>query len=223
MDVIPKLPGVDQVIPKSVQTPPGGDGGIQLADRSGRGVARIGEQRLARFLPFFVEGGQRGFGHEDLPAHLQRPCFLNMEGDRRDGDDVLGHVLPHHPIPTGDAVLELAFVVDQAHPKPIDLDFAHVIDDVFVEGFPDFAVEIAHLIFVVDVAQRQHQTLMGDLLELGDDLAPDPLGGAGLELQIGEFPFQHLQFVHRAVEFGIGYGRAVLHVILIVPLLELLG
>ena len=77
-----------------------------------------------------------------------------MEGDRGDGDDVGGDILSHHAIAAGDAILQFALVIDQRHPEAIDFDLAHVIDDILMEDFADFAVKVTHVVFVIGVTQR---------------------------------------------------------------------
>jgi hypothetical protein len=71
-------------------------------------------------------------------------------------------------------------------PKPIDFDFAHVGDGVFMKEVSDPPVKVAHLVFVIDVAKGKHQPLMGDLLKLIDDLATDPLSRGVLAPEIRE-------------------------------------
>src|SRR6478736_1490659 len=57
-------------IGKETERPRSGDAGVFLAQRTGRGIARIGEDSIARGLLAFVEREKRLFGHVDFAAHL---------------------------------------------------------------------------------------------------------------------------------------------------------
>ena len=64
-------PGVGE----ETQRPPGGDPRVELAQRAGGGVARIGEDRLARRRLARVERGEIGVRHIDFAARFEaRPA-----------------------------------------------------------------------------------------------------------------------------------------------------
>ena len=56
---------------EEAQGPRGGDRGIELAQRAGGGVARIGEGLAALFRLPLVERGEIGVAHIDLAANLE--------------------------------------------------------------------------------------------------------------------------------------------------------
>jgi len=107
-----------------------GDGGVLLAHRSRRRVARVGEHGLARLLQARVEPGELLARHVDLAAGFQACGLLQRAGEpRRDGLDraqVLGDVLADAPVAAGGAPHEAAALVEQGHPEAVDLGLAHV-------------------------------------------------------------------------------------------------
>ena len=54
------------------ERPRRGELGVELADRAGRGVARVGEGRLSGLGALLVQLGERGQRQVDLAAHLQQ-------------------------------------------------------------------------------------------------------------------------------------------------------
>ncbi len=81
---------------KEAQGPRGGDRGIELAQRAGGGVARIGEGLAALFGLPLVERGEIGVAHIDLAANLEdlgHVAALKLARNVRDGANVSGDVL----------------------------------------------------------------------------------------------------------------------------------
>jgi hypothetical protein len=62
MDVEIELPGVHEVIPEGFEVARGRDRGIKVTDRACRGIAAIGEDRLARELALNVQSSSDFFG-----------------------------------------------------------------------------------------------------------------------------------------------------------------
>ena len=76
-----------------------GEPRVELADRAGGGVARVGEGGLARLRALLVQPGKGGNRHVHLAAHLEQGrSALHPEGDRPDRAEVLGDLLPHLPV-----------------------------------------------------------------------------------------------------------------------------
>ena len=71
-----------QGINERVEAAAGRDTGIELPDRSGGSVARIGEQRLAFRGQLGVEPLKAALRHVDLTANLERPWKLRGDGHR---------------------------------------------------------------------------------------------------------------------------------------------
>ena len=156
---------------EKAERPRRGDGGIELAQRAGGRVARVGEHLPAfRLLPL-VERQEGLLGHVDLAAHLAdlgdvaSPKLLRHVFKRADiGGDVfaLGAVAARG---RGD---ELAGLIAQRHREPVDLRFGAEIDPLVVaelEEAPDAADEIQHILFGKCVVERQHRHRVPNFLE----------------------------------------------------------
>ena len=83
--------GVAQLVDEDPEVPPRGHPGILLAHRAGRGVARIGEGRLALGLQLAIEPLEGGVAHVDLAPDLHAPAggerAVRRSGiERRSGD-----------------------------------------------------------------------------------------------------------------------------------------
>src|SRR5205085_554303 len=68
---------------------------VELADRAGGGVARVGELRLVRLLALEVERREGPARQIRLAAHLHLPALSDLQAEREaaDGAHVLRHVL----------------------------------------------------------------------------------------------------------------------------------
>ena len=97
----------------------GGNRGVLLAERTGGGVARVGElaRLLVRVGGFLrqpgVERGEIGLAHIDLAAHLEHVRRVGGQGlgNVGDGADILGHVLADRTVAAG----------QRLHEPPIDI------------------------------------------------------------------------------------------------------
>ena len=91
-------------IGKEAEWPGGGDRRIQLAQRAGGGVARVGEDLAAGLSLPLVERGEVGAGHVDLAAHLaDRRSAGDPVRDIRQRAQVGGHVLAGVTVAAGGA------------------------------------------------------------------------------------------------------------------------
>src|SRR6516162_2215446 len=105
-----------------------GDGRVELADAPGGGVAGIGEDRLARFLPALVHLDELVAAHIDLAAHLEnlrRVGALQRLGDIVHGLEIDGDVLAHRAIAPGPAPEYLAVSVALAPREPARFVLRH--------------------------------------------------------------------------------------------------
>ena len=111
-------------IGEEAQRPRRRDAGVLLAQRAGRGVARIDVELLARRLLPLVEREEVGLGHVDLAAHLgDRRNVLALERCGTSFSVLMLAVTssPSAPSPRVAAVHELAVLVAQRHRQPVDL------------------------------------------------------------------------------------------------------
>ena len=95
-----------------------GDGRVELAQRAGGGVARIGEHRLAGRGLALVEGEKVGMAHIDFAADLADggdAVAVELLRDLGDGADIGGDVLAFEAVAAGRAVdQEPALVAQRA-------------------------------------------------------------------------------------------------------------
>src|SRR5205814_2045088 len=85
-------PGIGEEFERSAR----GDRRVELAQRAGRGVARIGENRLAGRRPFLVQRKEAGALEIDLAADFNRlgPALARKDfGYGFERADVRGHIL----------------------------------------------------------------------------------------------------------------------------------
>ena len=101
---------------EDVEPPRGADLGIQLAQGSGGGVARIREGLETVFQAVAVHPRELVQGHEDLASDLQDVGGIaraQAQRDRAHGAQVVGDVLPDMAIPSGRAPPEDAVLIEQ--------------------------------------------------------------------------------------------------------------
>ena len=220
MDVEIELPRVYEIIPEGFEVARGRDRGIKVTNRACRGITAIREDRLARELALNVHVVERLLRHIDFAPDFERALFFHVHRNRMDRDDVRGHIFAGHAIAAGDGILELAILVDERHPKPVDFDFAHVSDFVDVKDVSDLPVKVPHLVFVIDVTQGKHEPFVGDFLKFGLNVATDSLGRGVLALEARELFFQEFELAHEPIEIRVAHRRLIENVIFVVVLLE---
>ncbi len=189
----------------------GADPGIELAQRAGRGVARIGERRLARRHPLVVEPLERAPRQDHLAAsfeQMRHPAVRRMYQAQRhalDGADVLGHVLAVDPVAARRSHGQAALLVDQLDREAVELDLGDVLDvGLAVEEALDATVELAHLLGVHRVGKRHHHPAMDDDGEFFARLRAHALGGRVGREEFRMLGFERLEPAHQGVVLGVG-------------------
>ena len=158
------------------------DGGVELADRAGGGVAGVGEGRLAGLRAGLVEVGEGRDREVHLAADLyQRRRVRDPQRDRPDRPQVVGDVLADPAVAAGRAAGEDAVLVGERHRQPVDLRLGRVADllggDVeSLEQVADPLLPGAQLLLVAGVAEREHRLGMLDLGEAVERVRSHPLG-----------------------------------------------
>ncbi len=166
-----------------------GDFGILLAERAGRGVARVGEEarrgtcRLGLGGQPFVQALEVRVQHVDLAANLHacghRDVVTLVEslGKNADGTHVSGDILAHLTIAARRSQREPAVHVGQIHAEAIDFR----LDDVLEAGIRQLPLcallPRLQLVGGAYVCQTEHRRGMAHLLEASRRLARDPLRG----------------------------------------------
>ena len=115
------------------QVPGRGDPRVLLAQRAGRGVARVGERRLARLDQRGVERLEVRQPEVDLAAHLDQLRHRELGGAGEpvghllQGAHVERDVLAGAPVAAGERPGEHAVLVEQVDRQPVDLELAEVV------------------------------------------------------------------------------------------------
>ena len=205
----------------------GGQLGVELADRAGGGVARVGEGRLARLGALLVERGEGRQRQVDLAAHLeQRRRVLDAQRDRADRAQVLGHLLADLAVAAGGAAHEHAVLVDERDREPVDLRLGHEARrrPSPRPGAPASAPSAhpgGHLLLVARVGERQHRLEVAHLLELVERLGADALRGRVRRPQLRVLGLEVAQLVQQRVVLGVRDLGVVEDVVAVVVVVEL--
>ena len=209
------------------QRPFGSERGVELAHGAGRGVAGVHERREPLLGAALVERGEVAQGHVQLAPHLQqRGRILDVQGNRADGAQVVGDVLPHLPVPAGGAAHEHPVAVDEADGQAVDLRLDHVGEARL--GRPFAGEVVAHtldpraeLLGRAGVGEREHGLQVGDLLQPADRGAPHPLRGRVGGAQLGVRVLQRGELGEQRVVGVVADDGVVEHVVAVRVVLDL--
>ena len=204
-------PDLAQLVAPEGEPPGGGDGGILLPQRPGRGVAGVDVGAQARLDLRGVEPLELGDGHVDLAAHLDHLGRPGGQPRRQhlDGGHVGGHVLAGPPVAAGGGLHQAAALVADGHGQPVDLQLAHQ---------PHLGRRVAQLgqaplqpiapgpqlVGRDGVVERHHGHGVHDGGEGRRPPATDDLGGRVGRDQFGELGLERLELAHERVPLGVG-------------------
>ncbi len=158
-------------IGKEAQRPRRRNRGIELAQRAGRGIARIGEHLASARLLLLVETPEVGMCHVDLAAHVDQlgdVAALQLVRDRGDGHHVLGDVLAFHAVAACRRLGERAILVAQRDRQPVDFRLGGEGErriGVELQKAVHALNEVRHVLGVEGITQRQHRHAVLDLAE----------------------------------------------------------
>ena len=212
-------------IGEETQRTRGGDAGVLLAQRAGRRIARIGEDRVAgRLLPF-VQREKRLLGHIDLAAHLadlRHVAAFEFLRHVLQRSDVGGDVFAHGAVAACGGGDEFAALVAQRHRQAIDLRLGAEADAVVVaelEEAADARSKVEHILFGKGVVERQHRHRMPDLGKAPGRLRADFLRRRFAGDEFGKSLLDRVEALPQRIVFGVRDARrVVLIVTLVVPL-----
>ncbi len=211
------------------QGPGGGDGGIELAQRAGRRVARIGEQGLLAGLgALLVQTEEIGARHINLAAHLQHRRRRALQGLRQilQGLEIGGDVLALDAVAARGALDETAILVAQADRQPVDLRLGDEFDHLLggqAEKAADLGLEINDILVAEGIVERQHRPRMAHLAETLGRRRADLAARAVLAHQLGKALLDGDVAQAKRVILGVRGQRRVLLVIGDVELVDLRG
>ncbi len=214
------------VVGVELQRAGGGDLRVELAQRPGRGVTRVGERLLALGEQALVELVESGGVHHDLATQGEerrhRPLVVAQpQGDARDGADVGGDALALAAVAPGRGLQQGAVAVDHLDGGAVQLGLQHVLDGKFAQSLAHALVKAAQRRFGLVGFERQHGGGVLDAREAVDRLAGDALGGGVLGDQVRELFLQRDQLAEELVVGRVRDFRRVFDVVEIVVVADL--
>ena len=209
----------------------GHDAGVQLFERTGGRVARIGKRLLPRRHPLRVDAPEHFLRQIHLPAHFHQPRQIpaspEPERNAADGSEVGGDVVPRGAVPAGGPPGEHPVLVGHHHRQPVDLQLADEADRAGPDHPFDPLAPGLQLLEGERVVQRQHR---GPVRHGGEQLGrgpTHPLRRAVRRDQLGELALQLLELPDHPVVVVVGHLGIVQDVVavrvVVDPFPELLG
>ena len=197
---------------------------IELLERAGCGIARVGEDGQTGRGPLLVQLREAALVHVNFPSHLQesrrRPAQTRR--DRANGFDILGDVIADHAVPARGGMLQLALLVGQRDGHAIDFRLDHDRDFLVREQSSDPCIKARYFFFRVRIVQTQHRNPMPNLRKSLEGSAADPLGGRIGRGQLRETLFQIGQLLVEPVVLAVAHDRCSFLVVKPVMLCNLL-
>ena len=203
------------------------DRGVELAQRTRGGVARIGKDLVAGRRLARVDLGEIGMPEIDLAAdlrHLRDTLAAQLLRDVGDRERVRGDVLADRAVAAGRGGDELALLIAQAQRQAVDLRLGREDERrLRAEGeeAPDAFDELAHVLLAEAVGERQHRHAMAHLGEFLRGLGADLSGQALRCPKLGKARLERLVALPQRIVFRVRHRRRVLLVIAPVKLGDL--
>ena len=176
--------------------PPGRYAGVELPERSGRRVSRIGEGGELPLRHPAVEIAERLERHDRLAADRDEPggfAAAEPERHRPDRADVRRDVLAHGSVAARRAARENAVFVDELDREPVELGLHRVCRVVRAESLLHPLIELARVGDVHHRLEAQHRLHVADVRKVVAGRGADPLRRRVARDEIGEFPFELLE------------------------------
>ena len=223
-------------------------GRLLALERAAGGVARVGKEGLLGGFALAVEGLERCPRHQHLATDLELAgprrhglggrrskevglpvgshgghcrARLQLEGYGADGADVGRHVVALHAVAARDGAHEAPVLVVERDAQAVELQLAANLKRLAAQALADALVELAHLILVVGVGEREHRPLVSHGNELLREVAANALSGRIGVVELGVALLQVLQLAQQGVELLVGDGRSIQHVIVVVVAVQL--
>ena len=201
---------------------------VELAQRPGRGVARVHVDGLASIEPFLVEALEGLERDVALAAHLDQRRRVRIIDRQRHGADrphVGGDVLPGLAVAARHGALEEAVPVDERERETVDLRLDDEDGLILVPGLDQLLLQPLipgqQLVIVARVGEREHRQQVAHLLEAARDAAADALRGRVRAQQARIRSLELAQLAERGVVGGIIDDRRVLEVVRAIPRAQL--
>ena len=166
-----------QRIDKDVERPSGGDARIELANRPGRAVARVGEKRLAVGRAFVVDLLKGRARQIHLAAYFEvwRRSVVQSQRQRADRLEVGCNVLALRAVTACRADAEATLLVAQHDCQTVDFGLDREVANLAPEQAGDPLVPGAQRVGREGVGQAEHRHPMWHHGELGRRAGSDAL------------------------------------------------
>ena len=154
------------------------DAWIELAQRSGGRVARVGEELFAGALLCRVEGGKLGMAHVDLATDADQfghPVAAKLPWHVGDGHHIGGDVLAFRAVAPRGRRDQHAVLVAQGYREAVDLGFGGDGNFGRTQKAGDPVRELVNVVICESVAERQHGHRVAHLAEAIGRRGADPL------------------------------------------------
>ncbi len=222
----PRIAGQD-VVDVDVERPRGGDAGVELAQRAGGGVARIGEGLAPLGDQPFVQGLEVLDVDDDLTAHGQkrrhRPVLgAQLQRHGGNGPHVGGDVLAPLPVAAGRGPGQGSLLVDQLDRGAVELGLEGV-GELVAEQLPQPLVEPPHGLELGPRVEAQHRRVVLDGGQRRERLAAHPLGRRVRRHQLGVLLLERLELAEERVVGLVRDLRPIEHVVQVLVLPQLLA
>ena len=197
---------------------------VQHPHGTGGQIAGIGVRRLPGGLLPLVQRDQIRIGHVDLAADFEHRRHIRAgqpQGHIADRPHVVRNVVPDDAVAAGQGPRQHAVLVNDGDRRPVHLEFHDPFDRLAFQQATGPPPELAQLVGVIGVFDRQHRHAVPDLVQLGDRLVADPLRGAVGRDQLRMLGFQVLEPLQQAVVFQVADFRLGLDVVLAVVIADL--
>jgi hypothetical protein len=196
---------------------------VELLECARRGVARVGESRLARGLALLVEFLERDAGIINFAAQLEHRRVI-FDGERQvlDRPQILRDVVTGLPIAARRALHELAFFVAHADGNAVDFGLDLKADFFALERLlyaVDEGLELARRIGVVEALHRDG---MAQRSEMRQRCAADALAGRVAHIEFRMRRLEIEQIAVNAVVLLVGDKRLRFRVVGLVQLADFL-
>ncbi len=190
---------------------------IQIPHRAGRGVAGVGEERLARVVELAIDALERRARQVHLAADLDAPrgAAAQRQRNRANRADIGGHVLAARAVAAGGAAAQRSVLVSERDAQAVDLELGHVRDGILATfgALSDALVERAQFLVVVGVVEAEHRHEVLDRVEAFDGTSGNALRRRIDGDEIGVVGLELLELVQQRVELRVGDLGIVVDVI----------
>ena len=156
---------------------PRGHFGIELLERTGGGVTRIGKQGQTSRFALFVQFLEAGLIQISFAADFENfwGRAAQLMGDRSNCFNVLGDIVTDQTIATSGCVFEFAIFVHHRHGHAVDFWLDHHRNFLVRQEASDPFVEVSDFLFRIGVVETKHRHAMVNLSESLERFAPDAL------------------------------------------------